>query len=377
MSNAIDVFISCKDTDINNNETIDLKVSREIAKLLRGTGFEVFLSDETLTEMGSSQYKKAIDQALDIAKAMIVVTSSREYADSNWVRYEWDSFYNDYLSGQRKNANIFTLTIDMQAAVLPRTLRNSQCFKYESEVEKMMSAITACLGERKKFAEPSHSDNASHSAFSQFSLIPPEEITPEQIKEVLMMESEVYSENEQQELNHCIQLHKINPYIYLFFKDNKTGKIVGNIDINPVSDECYDLIRSGRFYDSQITPEMLLPYDMPALYNIYFCGIMIREEYRNTALFLYMFNAVIDLFMNIGNRGILPRKMIADAVTENGIKFCKLFGMEKVKDSEHQSSLYEVSLIPPKFRVSSRATKTLHDYFQEKYEENKDFIDLD
>ena len=78
MSNAIDVFISCKDTDINNNETIDLKVSREIAKLLRGAGFEVFLSDETLTEMGSSQYKKAIDEALDIAKAMIVVTSSRE-----------------------------------------------------------------------------------------------------------------------------------------------------------------------------------------------------------------------------------------------------------------------------------------------------------
>lgn len=373
MKEELDIFISCKDTDDKGNETIDLKISREIAKILRSENFKVFLSDQTLSELGSSQYKKTIDEALDRAKAMVVVASKSEYAESNWVRYEWDTFYNDYLSGHRQNANIFTVTINLSASTLPRTLRNSQCYKYESEVDKLLIALKTCIKKEEEEVETTENkvevDNSP-----RFSLIPPEEITKEDIREVLLMESEVYTENEQQELEHCLELYKINPYIYLFFKDNNTGQIVGNIDIDPVSEECYELIRSGHFYDSEITTEMLLPYDMPALYDIYFCGIMIRKEYRNSSLFLYMFNAVIDLFMNLGERGILPRKMIADAVTENGIKFCKLFGMEKVKESDHQSSLYEVSLIPPEFRVSSRATKTLHDYFQAKYEENKDFI---
>ena len=180
MAKEIDVFISCKDTDQNNNETIDLKVSKKIASLLRSKHFEVFLSDETLTEMGSSQYKKAIDAALDNTKAMIVVTSSREYADSNWVRYEWDSFYNDYLSGRRNNANLFTLTVNIQASNLPRTLRNSQCFKYDSEVEKLLNAITACLGERVQISD--NTNTATNTNSSHFSLIPPEEITTEQIK---------------------------------------------------------------------------------------------------------------------------------------------------------------------------------------------------
>ena len=56
--------------------------------------------------MGSSRYKADIDKALDTAKLMIVVLTKVEYAFSQWVQYEWDSFYNDYLSGVRKEVTI-------------------------------------------------------------------------------------------------------------------------------------------------------------------------------------------------------------------------------------------------------------------------------
>ena len=41
--------------------------------------------------------------------------------------------------------------------------------------------------------------------------------------------------------------------------------------------------------------------------------------------------------------------------------------MTKLKGSDHDSSLYEVSMIPPRFRVLSKKTKQLHDYYQRKY----------
>ena len=56
--------------------------------------------------------------------------------------------------------------------------------------------------------------------------------------------------------------------------------------------------------------------------------------------------------------------MIADAVTKNGEKFCRLFGMTKLKGSNHESSLYEITMIPPKFRILSKKSKQLYDYYQ-------------
>ena len=203
----------------------------------------------------------------------------------------------------------------------------------------------------------------------------PEEITPRDIQEVLDMEAEIYPENERQELRSCLSYFDANPNVYLFFKDERTGKIAGNIDICPVTDECYGMIRSGRFLDREISPDMVLSYDMPALYNLYFEGITVRREYRNTELFLFMFNSLVDLFRDLGEKEVYARRMVADAVTKEGEKFCKLFGMVKIGESDHGSSLYEVSLIPPRFRVTSKPTKALHDYYARKYEEVRDFLD--
>jgi len=37
--------------------------------------------------------------------------------------------------------------------------------------------------------------------------------------------------------------------------------------------------------------------------------------------------------------------------------------MQHVDESNHESTIYEVSLLPPQFRVTSKATKTLYDYY--------------
>ena len=103
-----DVFISYKHSDEQGSLTPDYAIAKELYENLNNLGYQVFFSSNTLEQIGSSRYKSDIDAALDTSKVMIVVLSKSEYASSQWVQYEWDSFYNDYLSGVRKEANLFT-----------------------------------------------------------------------------------------------------------------------------------------------------------------------------------------------------------------------------------------------------------------------------
>ena len=105
-----EIFISYKCSDDHGNKTPDYAIAKELYDSLTDLGYKVFFSSDTLEKLGSSRYKMDIDSALDTAKIMVVVLSKAEYASSHWVQYEWDSFYNDYLSGGRQEANLFTLT---------------------------------------------------------------------------------------------------------------------------------------------------------------------------------------------------------------------------------------------------------------------------
>ena len=151
--------------------------------------------------------------------------------------------------------------------------------------------------------------------------------------------------------------------------DTQSGRYIAYAALMPVTDECYERIKKGDFIDTGITPDMLLSYDMPFPYSLYFSSIVIHPDYQNSEVFMKIFNAIIDKFISLGEHEVFIRRMIADAVTPSGEKFCRLFGMSKVKGSSHNSSLYEITMIPPKFRVLSKKSKTLHDYYLKKYGE--------
>ena len=361
-----DIFISHKKTDENGELTIDFKCSQELERILEEKGCSVFFSERSLSEEGSSNYKETIEEALDTSKILIVVTSSIDYVNSRWVKFEWESYHNDFLRGKKADLNLFTVVIgNVNVNDLPRPLRDLQCFDYSKELDKVVETVLSILDKKVEEIKPVKKyDNP-------FYLIPPEEITDDDIKEVLAMEAEIYKEDECQDFELCQKIHQINPYTDLFFKDLRTGRIVGNIDICPVTEECYELLRSGQFMDSEITIDMVVPYDFPtADYDLYFTGIAVREEYRNTALLVTMFNEAVKRFKMLGDKlGVFVRRMVADAVTNNGERFCKIFGMKKVHDSGHGTKIYEVSFMPPEFKVSSKQTKELFDYYMAKYNE--------
>jgi N-acetylglutamate synthase-like GNAT family acetyltransferase len=114
---------------------------------------------------------------------------------------------------------------------------------------------------------------------------------------------------------------------------------------------------------------------MPFPYSVYFSSVVIHPQYQNSAVLMKLFNAIIERFLSLGEQEVFIRRMIADAVSKEGEKFCKLFGMSKVDVTDHRSTLYEVSMIPPKFRIASKMTKRLYDFYREKYEEEPYLFD--
>ena len=125
------VFISVKNLDEDGNQTRDADIARELHTYLESEGISSFLSLVTLEAMGAAEYKGTIDDALDSAAVLVAVGTSPENLASRWVRYEWDSYFNDIISGIKPEGKVFSLISGFDPSRLPRALRQTQTFEYE------------------------------------------------------------------------------------------------------------------------------------------------------------------------------------------------------------------------------------------------------
>jgi hypothetical protein len=110
------VFISAKSEDYS--------LAARVHEFLESRGVPAFFSYASLPSLGSSDYRKKIDQALDQADHLIVVTSSTKNATSSWVEAEWGFFINEKRS-DRKPGNLITVIAGgMRPQDLPPSLRS-------------------------------------------------------------------------------------------------------------------------------------------------------------------------------------------------------------------------------------------------------------
>lgn len=354
---SYDIFISYKAHDDNGHETRDCAIARELHDSLTAMGYSVFFSEQSLEEIGSFKYKSDIDNALDSAKIMIVVLTNPEFATTRWVQYEWDGFYNDYLSGVKKNAALFTLTENLNIHSLPRTLRDVQNFDYKNKgIHHLCDFVRNSL--------------SSSRIKNRFSVISGKQVSAKDIEQAIELDCIVYEEDYHVNKKRCMDWFATNPDIYVMVRDNESNRIIAYTNISPIMHDCYEHFKNENLVGVDITADMLLSYDMPGSYDVCILSVAIHPDYRNTCVFALLLNAVVEKFLDLSKEERFIRRMVADAVTKEGEKFCKMFGMTKVKDSNHESVLYEVSMLPPKFRVISKMFRRLFDYYAEEYAKN-------
>ena len=129
-----DVFISAKSED--------LAYSRQVYEYLTARGIKAFLSNLSLRQVGDSDYQEVIEAALERAKHLVVVGSSRENMISSWVRAEWRMFVGEKRAG-RKSGNVVTvLAGSVDQADLPLALRNFQTVRLDKDgLETLLSLV--------------------------------------------------------------------------------------------------------------------------------------------------------------------------------------------------------------------------------------------
>ena len=128
VKSKFDVFISKKSSDY--------PIAKEIYEFLTISGLCVFLSEESLPNIGGAEYMKAIDEALESSQHLIVIGSSLQNISSIWVEAEWRVFINEKRAG-RKNGNIITMITDnLSPEVLPMSLRYYEVMTINEDSKK-------------------------------------------------------------------------------------------------------------------------------------------------------------------------------------------------------------------------------------------------
>jgi hypothetical protein len=140
------VFISHKKTDETEHETRDSLLAQAVHNTLVSRGIPAFLAQQDIPRVGETEYMRTIDRALDEVDILVVVSATPEHLESRWVRYEWESFVNDILSGRKKNGRIFSYIDGFSADRLPRPLRLHQVIAHgDGQVDRLYDGVSAAL----------------------------------------------------------------------------------------------------------------------------------------------------------------------------------------------------------------------------------------
>jgi TPR repeat protein len=97
-----EVFICYKETDENNQRTRDSVLAQEIYEELTKSGFKVFYGRKALEGKHRNTFEPYVFNALNSAKAMVVVGTKAEYFSDAWVRNEWLRYHELLKAGMNK-----------------------------------------------------------------------------------------------------------------------------------------------------------------------------------------------------------------------------------------------------------------------------------
>lgn len=116
-----DVFISCKSEDYS--------LAEDVYSYLMDHHINTFLASKELRKLGDSEYREAIEDALESAEHLIILASKPEYIKSKWVKYEWGLFLNARIDGY-KEGNIITILNGIEPKDISFALRRYESFPY-------------------------------------------------------------------------------------------------------------------------------------------------------------------------------------------------------------------------------------------------------
>ena len=193
------------------------------------------------------------------------------------------------------------------------------------------------------------------------------DLSADEIKEIVDLEDRSFDARYHTTLEQECALFKTNRESGVVIRDRETGSIVAYMMILPVTEEIYGLIRKGVLLDTALDPDkVVLRFGAPGIYHLFFASVVVNPAHRSARMITAMVDAMVEDFIALAKRGILIDRMVADVVSGDGRKFCRLFGFEKVGESDHDSLIYEILTMPPRIRMNTDTIQRLKAVYAEK-----------
>ena len=210
----------------------------------------------------------------------------------------------------------------------------------------------------------------------QFSVLNSSRITHSHIDQAIEIDKLNYPEQLRGIADFCYAWHDRNQDIYTMIIDPLTNNVVGYINAMPLEQGYYNKIKSGKTLDTEIPANEIRQYNFPDFYFLCFSSIGIHPSYQNTGAFRFLYEAFIKKLVDLARKEIFFVEIIADAVTEEGLRLCNYAGMKEFCKTNHNSAIYNVMLLPPSLRISTSSGKALLSFYKKKYLDFQDIVDM-
>lgn len=426
---AFDVFISYKNSD-NGILTKDSFLARELYEFLTKEGIHAFFSGQSLADLGADRYKQIIDDTLDSCSVLIVVGTKLEYIQSSWVRYEWDSFFNDILM-EKKKGKVFSYVDNINPHDLPRTLRNLQCFdkntsslksvaayvkralQFLKEADEVCSADPDIVLSEKKIApereEPlaDGNRNSNVNKLLQFANLIScgdqhgQYVNPYISEEMADIIAKKIDNLKEYNAEICLK-EGINPVIYEVFLAQKIARINKpescikafnllhqvinswhvflNDDLQvaaywifiALEEESYDRIKTGKVDEKDISVEDVRFIDMPGRYKGYLLLSGTIEECRTTNVVNALYSSWLEYIQNLAQTGIFFDEISSMVGSVAGNSSLKNIGMKYYAEYISGGKMYKYDMIHiEQIPYLKRNFPAMTALYQEEYKEEQ------
>lgn len=356
--NNYEIFISYSSQDID--------MAKTVVGYLEGNGYNCFAAYKDIPV--GSVWASAITDAIEQCEIMIALYSE-SYNQSPQVDREIElccdiehkpvvtyKLSETPMKGVKKfflnNLNWISTNGDIKAN-LPKLL---QTICQHIGCPKTLGSLQKHAREDKMYAEALTNIQLPSNKFNCYV---GQCVTPEMIYQAVGIDGCVYTDEFQGVYDTCINWWKRNPAVYVMIEDTETKRIVGYINAMPLTEEYYNFIRCGDTIDTDIPCDMIETYDFPDTYKLYFSSIAIHPDYHNTSAFKALLDGFMIHILQLYEREIYFSSIVADAVSDVGEKLCKYMGLKFLKESNHNSKIYEGVLIPPTIRPTTMLCKRL------------------
>jgi hypothetical protein len=208
-----------------------------------------------------------------------------------------------------------------------------------------------------RFAEESH---------ARFSAILGWDATEEMIGECVRLDASVFEPSTCATLEQCLEWWNCSPGIYLLVQDKMTGAIAGYINHMAVVDEVANRILTGNLIDPQISCNDIAPLEIPGLYRLFLCSIVIDRRLRHSVALRVLCDAFVDRVYRLAQNDIYFSDIIADAFTSHGQQLCRHIGMKPICSSVHRSIVFRMTMFSPQLTPITTLQRRIHARYKKK-----------